>query len=861
MFSFLSGISLFQCPTVLNMGISQEKLTLIPMEMTEKYELPDDFAIVPAVSFKKEKVTIPKPPNVTTAINSNLNEAIAQEKCWFKHAMMLMEKEVIEVEDVITWSAYHASQESISDNVQPVLTQLLPLFYEKAATAAMIKHGMDMLKKATQFLNPGQIPVISLDAPLFALAKLVQWNWPYTHSEKDFVVMFGGLHIEMAIWKTLGDYLESSGWTSALVQAGVASSGTADSYLKVSHLTRTKHAHQLSVLVLSKLQHEAFLQSEGPYDDGTKEAWRHAAITKSPTFQFWDMILRMEIPGLIFVQAHRVKKFSLYVESLKAIVPWFFAFDHHNYARWIPVHIRDMECLPSSVYRQFEEYGHWVVQKTTNRFSAMPIDQCHEQNNEVVKGSGGAVGLTENPSAFKKWMTAGPEQAQLLKEFECEFMREASDKQLHHEEGFWMQKAFKEQAQNLVEIINEMGNPFLHESEELLVLHMRDVVDESVVTTIRCVEKLGMEQYEAYNKSVIRDQNTSIHEAIKKNSLPLFKHPTPKTKSKQTEQIAMLKHDVELFSWLNIVMQHREGDMATFFKHENHPYPPSLSDRGRLRLGKKSDLLSVLPAEAEKEAPVAFDVKVLDGAAIVHLLSTNGVSTFDDYASDVFIPYIKNQIETSKRVDVVWDTYVTCSIKESTREKRGRGMQREVAGRNKLPSNWIDFLHNSVNKQQLFSFLTHKLESMEHIEGKYIMTTIGASVASAGGSYHMQACNHDEADTRILIHLQDALNNGSTTCLVRTVDTDVIVIIAGKFYDLLQQQPAADIWLAFGTGMKFRYIHINTMCNILGLEKSTALPIFHSFTGCDTTSAFFGKGKRSAWEVWKSFPVPLHLYT
>ena len=57
--------------------------------------------------------------------------------------------------------------------------------------------------------------------------------------------------------------------------------------------------------------------------------------------------------------------------------------------------------------------------------------------------------------------------------------------------------------------------------------------------------------------------------------------------------------------------------MATFFKHENHPYPPSLSDRERLKLGKKSNLLSVLPAEAEKEAPVAFDVNVLDSTATV----------------------------------------------------------------------------------------------------------------------------------------------------------------------------------------------------------------------------------------------------
>ena len=41
------------------------------------------------------------------------------------------------------------------------------------------------------------------------------------------------------------------------------------------------------------------------------------------------------------------------------------------------------------------------------------------------------------------------------------------------------------------------------------------------------------------------------------------------------------------------------------------------------------------------------------------------------------------------------------------------------------------------------------------------MTTIDTSVASAGGSHHMQAYSHEEADTRILIHLQDALNNGA----------------------------------------------------------------------------------------------------
>ena len=838
----------------MNIGIPQEKLTLALSKESEKCDLPECFTIVPAVALTKEKVAIPEPPRSSQRIEGNLNQAVAQEKQWINNSIaMLMETEQMEGKDIIAWSTYHASQEIPSDVTQPALMQLLPLFGEKAATAAMVKHGMSIIKQATQYLNPGQVSVIALDAPLFALAKLVQWNWPQTHGEDLFVVMFGGLHIEMALWKTFGDYLESSGWTNALVQAGITSSGAADSFLKASHLTRTRHAHQVSALALSKLQHEAFLQSEGPHDESTKEAWREEAITKSPTFQFWDTILKIELLGLIFVRAHRQRKFSLYVESLKGIAPWFFALDHHNYARWIPVHIRDMECLPSSVYEQFEECGHWVVQKTTNRFSAMPIDQCHEQNNETVKGSGGAVGLTENPAAFRRWMTAGPEQARLLKEFECEFMKEASAKQLHHEEGFSTQKAFKEQTQSLVDAINEMGNPFLHDSADLVVLDSRDILDNTVVSTVRRVEKHGLEQYNMYYETVIKDRNASIHNAIRKNSFPLFSRPAPKIKSKQAEQISMLKHDVELFSRLYIVMQHRDCDMATFFQHENHPYPPSLSNRGKLRLGKKSDLLGVLPIETDKDPPVVFDVKVLDGAAIVHFLSTTGISTFDEYAGNVFMPYIKKQLEASTRVDVVWDTYITCSLKESTREKRGKGMRREVTGRNKLPRNWIDFLQNSENKQQLFSFLSHKLASMECVEGKQVIVTTGTSVAPASIN-RMQPCNHEEADTRMVVHLVDALDNGATTCFVRTVDTDVVTIIAGKFHDLLQKHPAADLWLGFGVGKTFRHIHINAMCNVLGREKSVALPIFHAFTGCDTTSAFFSKGKKSAWEAWKSFP-------
>ena len=60
-------------------------------------------------------------------------------------------------------------------------------------------------------LHAGQVPITTVDQPLYALKKQIQWNWPASHGEDQFVVMFGGLHIEMASLKALGDLLGSCG--------------------------------------------------------------------------------------------------------------------------------------------------------------------------------------------------------------------------------------------------------------------------------------------------------------------------------------------------------------------------------------------------------------------------------------------------------------------------------------------------------------------------------------------------------------------------------------------------------------------------------------------------------------------------
>lgn len=115
----------------------------------------------------------------------------------------------------------------------------------------------------------------------------------------------------------------------------------------------------------------------------------------------------------------------------------------------------------------------------------------------------------------------------------------------------------------------------------------------------------------------------------------------------------------------------------------------------------------------------------------------------------------------------------------------------------------------------------------------------------------MPNCNHEEADTRIVVHLCHALLS-SKTALVRTVDTDVVVILVGKFTDLRLLNSEADVWVAFGMGRNFRLISIGDISASLGVSRSRSLPVFHALTGCDTTSQLYGKGKRLAWQAWEN---------
>ena len=109
-----------------------------------------------------------------------------------------------------------------------------------------------------------------------------------------------------------------------------------------------------------------------------------------------------------------------------------------------------------------------------------------------MKGDGGAVGLTENSSALHQWTVSGPEMARLIGEFQTSTENNKTTEISHHEQKQHMQSAFEWDVRSLTEIFEEMGNPFLENGEDLLVLDSRNIAYVAFSDAIKEIEDLSM---------------------------------------------------------------------------------------------------------------------------------------------------------------------------------------------------------------------------------------------------------------------------------------------------------------------------------------------------------------------------------
>ena len=226
------------------------------------------------------------------------------------------------------------------------------------------------------------------------------------------------------------------------------------------------------------------------------------------------------------------------------------------------------------------------------------------------------------------------------------------------------------------------------------------------------------------------------------------------------------------------------------------------------------------------------------------------------------MPYLRDLLKDSSRLDIVNDVYHQDSLKSHVRGLRGDGVRlKKVQSSSKLPKDWNSFLRNDSNKTSLLEFLSEEVINQmkdEEKNGKMICFTTGSQVRSVPqrSNTMLQPCNQEEADSRMFLHVADAANSGHNSFMIRTKDTDVVVLAA-----VHASKNNLNIYISFGTGDSHRYLDATDLANKLGPEKCRALLLFHCYSGCDTTSYFRAKGKKSFWNTWESFPEVTPILT
>lgn len=78
-----------------------------------------------------------------------------------------------------------------------------------------------------------------------------------------------------------------------------------------------------------------------------------------------------------------------------------------------------------------------------------------------------------------------------------------------------------------------------------------------------------------------------------------------------------------------------------------------------------------------------------------------------------------------------------------------------------------------------------------------IVTNVGENVITSMtyDSSMIQPCNHEESDTRIYVHVKDAVSAGHRKIIIRTVDTDIVVLAVSFFAAMKRIQ---ELYVAYG---------------------------------------------------------------
>lgn len=737
------------------------------------------------------------------------------------------------------------------------------------------------------FLNLNAIAVV-FDQAIYAKAQSLRWQTP-AFSQR-LVVRLGDFHLAMAFMACIGKRFHHSGLEDILVEAGVVAPGSIAGVVSGHHYNRAIRAHKYAYEALQQLRWKSFLKSlpeEGSIVESVFAAMAKIELShtwleglsipeaevvftkydmfvqneraKSPVFDFWSSYIDMVQTLLLSLRATREGNWLLHLSSCKEMAVWFHAYDRINYERYLPAYILEMEELSTTHPEIHEAFSHgkFAVQRQSNYgFSQVACDMTIEQTmNRDSKTKGGMVGITLNKGAVNRWVLSHPERAAIAKS--CQVMAGKDDSVRSRKDLDVVHiRRDNEAVRSIVDTVEVMVNPFSYCGEKLVNISSGLVVGDDIAQDLLQAHQKGCNMYSAFCKErLFVGATKDLHDPIKMSKLKTFTSSSTRcVASKVRAEKQIQTTTMDLFTRLLIVSQNRDIDLKQVLTYSLTPLPVALCtpDGSNIKTSK-SALLHALEKDVTGCCTVSVppnSALLLDGMAIIQAMPDKG-GTFQDFADDILATAIRSCMSMRcTRVDFVIDRYPDISIKNCERGRReSSGVQVVCITRpdQKKPRQMKKFLSSGKNKESLILFIRDawsqdsakipqsiELYLCHERQCTRLRKTNGKVV---GDIVPELESDHEEADTRLLLHAKHA-SSTHTSIIITSPDTDVFVLSLAACQDL-----SAHVFFLTGSGTNQRIFNVNMMASKYGSSVCKAIVGLHVFTGCDSVSAFKGKGK------------------
>ncbi|MES9881053.1 MAG: hypothetical protein ABW185_09250 [Sedimenticola sp.] len=568
-----------------------------------------------------------------------------------------------------------------------------------------------------------------------------------------------------------------------------------------------------------------------------------------PLACFWMSYVDLVEIMLTLLRASREGNWPLHLHAIRSMIPWCFAYDKQNYARYLSVYHAQMTRLPethSHVHQHLLDGGFSVQMSAHNTFGRIPVDQTVEETiTRDTQTAGGTKGFSLKASAVSKYYITAEYRSQCLKQ-----LRSIIDVQnrnnRHPDLGTARIRRDSTDVNSVVELLeNNWIDPFDASGDDLPSISSGIAAPADVKADLLKAHAKGETAYQMFVDSRLKT-GSSFYERLPKQNLKSFRSLRARRKTAtSSNKETILKADHHLFGRMLLIASSRKMDMKDVLQHPLGPLPWSLANcDGSPKKTNKAALARHLEKQVSSEELVTSpSATVIDGMALVHKLHGDN-NTFQETSEQMLTNAFQSG-SSSDRIDVVFDVYKESSIKQAERDHRGAndGLSFTTIIATHKIKNWRRLLASSTSKQKLVHFFADDWKEKKARLGDKVVyvtdeeTCYKISRETVEDVEDLKS-THEEADTRLLLHAKHAADAGYSSVTIVADDTDIMVL-ALAFVNIIN----CKIYMRCGSKTRTRLIIIDKMAAALGHGVCDSLLGLHVFTGCDTVSAFSGQGK------------------